>query len=629
MGGSIGRLRGKRIAVVLGASALGATLFASPAFAQDQKRHAVSLTGDPKVSADYKHFDWVNPEAPKGGRVRMHAQGTFDSLNPFPAQGQAAAGMPLIGSNFIYEPLFARNPDEATSNYALIAAWMSYPPDFSSVTFGLNPKARFNDGKPVTVEDIVFSFEMLKQHSPQFSTYYQHLIKAEVMDATQVKFTADAPGNRELPSIASDLLVIPKHWWTAKNDKGETRDITKTHLELPLGSGPYRVKSFEPGRSIVYERVKDWWANDLPIGKGQWNFSEIEIIYYRDRVAPFEAFKIGGIDYRAENSAKAWATEYEFEALKKGLVKREQLRVERVAGMQAFVMNQRRKVFQDVRVRKAVTLAFDFEWANKNLFYDQYIRLKSYFDNSELASRGLPEGRELEILNEVKADLPPDVFTTEWKNPINATPEDVRRNLSAAVKLLAEAGYTNRNGTLVDASGQPLAMEFLLDDASLDRIVQPFKQSLEKIGIKVTVRQVDSAQYEARTQSFDYDIILGSLGQSESPGNEQRDFFGSSSFDAKGSRNIIGVKSKAIDTIIEKVIFAKDRAELIAATRALDRVLLWNFYVVPNWHLPASRIAYWDKFGRPAKTPSRGADFLQSWWIDPVKDAALAAARAK
>jgi microcin C transport system substrate-binding protein len=400
-------------------------------------------------------------------------------------------------------------------------------------------------------------------------------------------------------------------------------------LELPLGSGPYKVKSFEPGRTVVMERVKDWWAAELPVNKGQWNFDEIEFAYFRDRVAPFEAFKRGEIDYWVEASAKNWATEFEFDALKRGLVKKEVVPIARVAPMQGFVMNQRRKVFQDVRVRKAITLAFDFEWANKNLFYDQYTRIKSYFDNSELASRGLPEGRELEILNEVKADLPPELFTAEWKNPTNATPEDVRRNLGAAVKLLAEAGYTNRNGTLVDAAGQPLAMEFLLDDPTFDRIVQPFKQALEKIGIKVTTRQVDSAQYETRTQSFDYDIIVGSLPQSESPGNEQRDYFGSTSVDIKGSRNSIGVKNKVIDAIIEKVVFAKDRPELVAATRALDRALLWNFYVVPQWTLPATRIAYWDKFGRAAKIPSGAVSFFQTWWIDPTKDAALIAARGK
>jgi microcin C transport system substrate-binding protein len=389
------------------------------------------------------------------------------------------------------------------------------------------------------------------------------------------------------------------------------------------------VKAFDAGRTITYERVKDWWAAGLPVAKGQWNFDEIDIIYYRDRVAPFEAFKKGDIDFWTETSAKSWATEYEFDAAKRGLVKREQIPITRVAPMQAFVMNLRRKVFQDIRVRRALALAFDFEWANKNLFYGQYTRLNSYFDNSELASRGLPEGRELEILNEVKADLPPELFTTEWKNPVNNTPEDARRNLGAAVKLLSEAGYTNKNGTLVDASGQALSFEILLDNPIWDRIVQPYKGTLEKLGLKVTIRQVDSAQYERRTNDFEYDIIIGSFPQSESPGNEQRYYFGSSTADQKGSRNAAGIKNKAVDAIIEKVIFAKDRADLVAATRALDRTLLWNYYAIPNWYLPAQRIAYWDKFGKPETLPSRDVDFLQSWWFDEAKDKALTAARAK
>ncbi len=613
----------RQVTRVVSASLLGAMLVA-PAIAQDLKRHAVSLVGDPKYPSDFKHFKWVNPDAPKGGRIRQAAQGSFDSLNQFPAQGQPAGGLALV-----FDHLFAGSPDEASTEYGLIAEWISYPADFGSATFGLRPAARFHDGKPVTPEDVIFSFETLKAASPLYSTYYQHVVKAEKTAPNEVRFTFDVKDNRELPQIVTQLPILPKHWWTAKAANGEPRDITKTSLELPLGSGPYKVKSFEPGRTIIYERVKDWWAANLPVSKGQWNFDEIEITYYRDRVAPFEAFKKGDLDYRSESSAKSWATEYEFDALKRGLVKKVQLPIVRVAPMTGFVMNTRRKTFQDVRIRKAVWLAFDFEWANKNLFYDQYIRLKSYFDNSELASRGLPEGRELELLNEVKAGLPPEVFTTEWKNPFNATPEDARRNLAAAAKLLAEAGYTNKAGTLIDAKGQPLAFEILLDDPAFDRVVQPYKGALEKLGIKVTIRQVDSAQYERRTGDYDYDIIVGQFAQSESPGNEQRNFFGSAELTKQGGRNAAGIADKAIDALIEKVVFAKDRTDLIAATRALDRALLWNFYIVPNWHLPAQRIAYWDKFGRPETLPSRGVDFLRIWWLDAAKDKALAAERAK
>jgi microcin C transport system substrate-binding protein len=626
----LGRIIGQRMALGTSLAMVGAAValtLATPVNAQDQKRTAISLAAPPKYEAGFKSFDWVNPDAPKGGRIRFFFKpGSFDSFNLFPAQGSPDVGVAFL---HLHSPLFASSPDESSAEYGQVAEWISYPPDFSSATFGLRAGARFHDGKPMMPEDVVFSFDTLKVSSPTYSGYYKNIIKAEKTGTNEVKFTFDVTGNRELPQIISQLPVLPKHWWQSKNDKGEPRDIAKSSLELPLGSGPYKIKSFEAGSKVVFERVKDWWGAELPVNKGQWNFDEVEILYFRERTAAFETFKRGDVEYWAEASAKSWATEFDFEALKRGIVKKEVVPIARVAPMQGFVMNQRRKVFQDVRVRRAITLAFDFDWANKNLFYDQYVRLKSYFDNSELASRGLPEGRELEILNEVRADLPPEVFATEWKNPTNATPEDVRRNLGAAVKLLAEAGYTNRNGTLVDAAGQPLAMEILLDDPGFDRIVQPFKQSLEKIGIKVTTRQVDSAQYETRTQSFDYDIIVGSLPQSESPGNEQRDYFSSISVDVKGSRNSIGVKNKAIDVIIEKLIFAKDRPELIAATRALDRALLWNFYLVPQWHLPASRIAYWDRFGRPAKTPSGDVSFLQTWWVDPAKDAALAAARGK
>jgi microcin C transport system substrate-binding protein len=589
-----------------------------------QRHHAISLVGKPKMSADYKAFDWVNPDAPKSGRLRQHAIGSFDSLNQFPVQGQAAAGIGLL-----HDRLFAASPDEASTAYAQIAEWVSYPDDFSSATFALREGAKFHDGRPITPDDVVFSMAALKKASPNYSTYYQHVTQVEATGPREVTFKFDTKGNRELPQIVSEMPVLPKHWWAAKNDKGEERDITKSSMEIPLGSGAYRVKAFEPGRSITYERVKDWWAKDLPVAKGQYNFDELHVVYYRDRVAAFEAFKTSDLDIWRETSAKSWATEFEFDAVKRGFVKVEKFPVQRVAPMQAFMMNLRRPQFQDLRVRRALNLAFDFEWANKNLFYDQYVRLNSYFDNSELASRKLPEGKELAILNAVKADVPAEVFSTEWKNPTNPTPEDARKSLSTAVKLLAEAGYQQKGGALVDSKGQPLAFEILLSDPIWDRIVQPFKGTLEKLGLKVTIRQVDSSQYQRRIDTFDFDMIVGSYPQSESPGNEQRDFFGSKSADMQGSRNVSGIKNKAVDAIIEKIVFATDRDDLVAATRALDRVLLWNSYVVPQWHLPAERVATWDVFGRPNVMPSRGSDLLRTWWFDSDKAKALAQARGK
>jgi len=383
----------------------------------------------------------------------------------------------------------------------------------------------------------------------------------------------------------------------------------------------------DSGRAIVYERVKDWWAKDLPIAKGQWNFDELRFVYFRDRVPAFEAFKSGQLDYWLENSAKYWATGYDFDAANRGLVKREKLPTKTVAYMQSFAFNLRRPQFQDPRVRRAFNLAFDFEWANKSLFYDSYTRLGSYFDNSELKATGLPQGRELEILSELKGQVPPEVFTTEWKNPVNATPQDARKHLNEAAKLLAEAGWTPKNGVLTNAKGDELTAEFLLQQPDFERIVQPYKAALDKLGIKASIRIVDTSQYQRRHDIFDFDIIVASFPQSESPGNEQRDFWGSDAAGKEGSRNVIGIKNPAIDTLIDRIIMAKDRDDLVAATRALDRVLLWNHYVVPQYHLPFERVAMWDMYRRPDKLPSRNSSFMRVWWYDEAAAKRLAEPR--
>jgi microcin C transport system substrate-binding protein len=606
------------------AVAAGVVLFDAPVLANDERRHAMSLVGDPKYGPDFKHFGWVNPNAPKGGRVRQFDDGSFDTLNPFPVQGEKAPGLGLL-----FDHLFASSPDEPSTEYALIAEWASYPADFSSVTFGLRKEARFHDGQPITPEDVVYSFDTLRRVVPLYASYYKDVDKAEATGEREVTFRFKTKNNRELPHIMSQLQVIPKHWWEATNAKGEKRDITKSSMEPPLGSGPYRIKSFEGGREIVYQRVADWWAKDLPVSKGQWNFDELKFVMFRDRTPAWESFKAGDLDFWRETSAKNWATEFEFDAVKKDLVKKHMLPVKRVAGMQSFVMNLRRAQFRDVRVRRAMNLAFDFEAANKNLFYDSYIRVGSYFDNSELASRGLPTGRELEILNEVKAEIPPEVFTTEWKNPVNKSPEDFRRNLAEAAKLLAAAGYTAKGGVLANTAGQPLTMEFLIANPQFTRIVEPYVGTLKRLGINASIRVVDSAQYQRRAEKFDFDVILGGFGQSESPGNEQREFWGSAAADREGSRNYIGIKNPAIDKLIEKVVFARDRADLVAATRALDRVLLWNHYVVPNWHLPFDRIAVWNFYGRPEKLPERATSFTQTWWFDQAAFDKVKAARGK
>jgi microcin C transport system substrate-binding protein len=586
------------------------------------QHHALSLMGEPHYGPDFTHFDWVNPSAPKGGRVRQWTLGSFDSLNPFPVKGSAAAGLRLI-----YDTLMMQSPDEPATSYGLIAEWVAYPADFSSATFQLRSGARFHDGKPITPEDVIFSLDTLKKISPNYALYYKDVARAEKTGERQVTFNFDVKGNRELPLIIGDLIVLPKHFYGVAGANGELRDLSKSTLEIPLGSGPYRIKEMDPGRSITYERVKDWWAKDLPVAAGQWNFDEINYTYFRDRVPAFEAFKAGQLDYWYENSAKSWATAYDFDAVTRGLVKRHKVPTKSVSEMQTFAFNIRRPQFQDPRVRRAFNLAFDFEWSNKNLFYDQYQRLESYFDNSELKAPPRPEGRELELLQEVKDQVPPEVFTTVWHNPVNATAEDVRKHLSQAAKLFAEAGWTAKNGVLTNAQGTELTAEFLLVQPDFERIVLPFKSALEKLGVKASVRIVDTSQYQRRHDTFDFDIIVATFAQSESPGNEQREFWGSSAADKEGSRNVIGIKNPAIDKLIDKVILAHDRQELVAATRALDRVLLWNHFVVPQWHFPYDRLAMWDMYRRPDKLPSRSGSFLRVWWYDDAAAKRLGEAR--
>jgi len=623
----------------------------APASATKQTRHhALSLVGEPKYGPEFKHFDWVNPDAPKGGALRSFVEGSFDSLNPFSVKGAPAGDLGLV-----FDALMASSPDEASAEYCLICEWVSYPPDYSSVRFGIRPEARFQDGSPITPEDVIFSFEVQKKAHPRTAFYYKNVVKAEKTGEHEVTFTFDVKGNRELPQIVGQLNVVPKKFWEGTGPDGQPRDLTKTTMEIPVGSGAYKIKEFDAGRSIAYERVKDYWAKDLPVSKGQWNFDEIKLTYFLDRTPAFEEFKSGKLDFWTEISASRWATAYDFDAIKKGWVKKEAIPIKRVAPMQAFVFNLRRKQFQDPRVRHAFNLAFNFEEANKKLFYDLYVRVDSYFANSELAATGLPQGRELEILNEVRDEIPPQVFTTEWKNSVNRTPEEFRDHMREASKLLAEAGWkleqqsaaddacgffcktlrtvglvsAKTENVLRNAQGATFEVEFLIDSPDFERIVIPYAQDLQKLGIKARARVVDSAQFKRRTDAHDYDIIIDNFAQSESPGNEQRDFWGSAAADKDGSNNTAGIKNPAVDKLIDKVVFAKDREELLAATHALDRVLLWNYYVVPQWHYPFERVAYWDVFGRPQKLPSRSSAVTQVWWIDPEKQKALATAHGQ
>ena len=592
-----------------------AGLLAGSAFAQDApvQHHALSLIGEPKYPADFTHFNYVNPDAPKGGVVRLADIGGFDSLNPILYKGEAAAGLGLV-----YETLMSDSIDEPSTSYGLIAETASYPADYSSVTFRLRRDARWHDGTPISPDDVIYSLGINKEANPRLGLYYKNVSKAELTGDNEVTFTFDVKNNRELPMIMGQLTILPKHYWTGKDASGKTRDPLATTLEPPLGSGPYRIKEVKPGRSIAFERVTDYWGKDLPVNKGQWNYDEVRFEYYRDQTVAFESFKAGNLDYWQESSAKSWATSYDFAAVRDGRVKRQEVAIKRTQPMQAFVFNIRRQQFADRRVRQAFNLAFDFEWANKNLFYGQYQRVGSYFQNSELAAPAeLPQGTELEILNEVKDQVPPEVFTDVHRNPVNATQDDNRANLRKAVQLLKEAGWEVKNGVLIDAEiGRRMTVEFLLVSPLFERIVQPYLRALERLGIKGTLRLVDTAQYTRRLNSFDYDIVVGNFAQSDSPGNEQRDYWGAEAADREGSTNLIGIKDPAIDKLVDRVIFAKDRDELVAATRALDRVLLWNDFVVPQWFSPEVRIAYWNRYGQPETLPGLTPGFLQVWWYD-------------
>ncbi|EJW11197.1 ABC transporter, periplasmic substrate-binding protein [Rhodovulum sp. PH10] len=591
---------------------------ASPAAEGLAWRHGMSLFGDLKYPAWFKYFDYVEPSAPKGGAVRLGVFGTFDNLNSVVAgvKGAISAGLDLI-----YDTLMSPALDEVSTEYGLLAEAASYPPDFASVTYRLRPNAKWHDGMPVTPEDVIFSFEAFKANSPMLAAYYRHVVKAEKSGKRDVTFTFDAPGNRELPQIVGQIAVLPKHWWEGTDAAGNKRDIAATTLEPPLGGGAYKIEEVVPGRSIVFRRVEDYWGRNLPVNIGQNNFDTLRFEYFRDSTVALEAFKADQTDFRTESSAKNWATAYDFPAVAEKRVVKEEFPIRNMGVMQAFVLNIRREKFVDPRVRRAFNCAFDFEEMNKQIFYGQYKRIASYFEGTELASSGLPEGQELEILQTVKDKVPAKVFTVPYTNPVSGSREAVRANLLEGRRLLREAGFEVRDQRLVNAkTGEPFTVEFLASDPAFERVFLFYKPSLERLGISVSVRTVDDAQYENRLRQWDYDVITGSWGESLSPGNEQRGYWGSAAADQPGSRNLIGIKDAAIDALIERVIYATSRAELVAATRALDRVLLAHDFVVPQWTYGKQRTARWDRFGRPKTMPEYGAAaFPTIWWWDAEK----------
>jgi microcin C transport system substrate-binding protein len=593
-------------------------LLAFTGVAHGAATRGMSLFGDLKYGPDFKHFDYVNPDASKGGTMRYSAIGTFDTLNPFVVKGVPAAG---IGG--IFDTLTVSSQDEPASEYGLVADKIELAPDRLSVLYTIRKEARFHDGSPMTPEDVVWTFETLRaKGQPMYRSYYGDVTKAEKEGERGVRFSFKSADNRELPQILGEMPVLSKAYWSG-------RDFEKTTLDPPLGSGPYKIESVDPGRSITYRRVNDYWAADLPVNKGRNNVDVIRYDYYRDGTIALEAFKAGQYDVRRENSSKSWATGYDSPALREGLIKKEQIPNQLPSGMQGLGYNLRRPLFQDPRVRQALAYAFDFEWSNKNLFYGLYARTRSYFDNSELAATGLPQGEELKILDKARGKIPDEVFTQEYNPPKYDGSGNIRDGLRVALKLLKEAGWTFKGEKLVnDETGQPFEFEILLDDPAYERIALPFAKNLERMGITARVRTVDVAQYEKRMETFDFDMAVALFPQSLSPGNEQREFFGSPAADQPGSRNVLGIKSPVIDEVIEELIRAPDRATLVAHARALDRVLQYGYYVVPQFHLGAFWVAYWDKFRRPETSPKYGLG-IDTWWVDPNAEQSVEAKKGE
>jgi microcin C transport system substrate-binding protein len=617
-----------RIAGLTAAASSFPVLRPTPSAAQSpaagkQWLHALSLFEEVKYPPGFKHFDYVNPNAPKGGVARQIAIGTFDNFNIVVSgvKGNVAAAL----EGFLYDTLMVGSLDEVSTEYGLLAETVSHAPDHSSAAYRLRANARWHDGKPITPADVIFSFEAFKKHHPQLSAYYRHVAKIEQTGEREITFTFDQPGNRELPLIVGQITVLPKHWWDGADGSGRKRDISATTLEPPLGCGAYRVRDFVPGRSISYERVKDYWGKDLNVNIGRDNFDELRFEYFRDSTVAIEAFKADHVDWRSENSAKDWETAYDFPAVREKRVVKEEFPIVHIGVMQAFVPNMRHDKFKDARVRRALNFAFDFEEMNKQIFFGRYKRISSYFEGTELASSGKPAGLELEILQAVRDQVPAELFDQVYTNPVAGSPDKVRANLREATRLLRDAGYEVRNQQLVNAkTGELFTIELLVSQPSSERFMLFYKPSLERLGFQVTVRRVDDAQYQNRLRSWDFDIITVVWGQSLSPGNEQRAYWSSQAADISGSRNFAGIKNPAVDKLIDRVIFAKNRAELVAATKALDRVLLWNHYVVPQWTYGKAMTARWDRFGRPDPLPKYGVSgFPTVWWWDATKAAKI------
>ena len=572
--------------------------------------HAIAMHGEPKYNQDFISVEYISNSAEKGGDIVRSSIGTYDTFNPFTLKGTSAAGIGLL-----YETLTTGSSDEAFTEYGLLAKSIEWPDDRSWVTYTLRDEAKWHDGKKITSDDVVWTFNTLMEKGhPFYKYYYGDVSEVIKISENKVKFLFSTNTNKELVLIVGQLPVLPKHYWENKN-------FEETTLDVPIGSGPYKIKSFDAGRSITYELDLNYWGfknNIVPIKVGKDNMGSIRYDYYKDRGVEREAFKSGEIDFFSENSSKEWATSYDINAVNEGLIKKELIAHENPQGMQAFAFNTRKDIFADKKVRKALSYAFDFEWTNKNLFYGAYKRTDSFFENSELASSGLPSQEELAYLNPYMDQLPKEIFNEEYRNPKTDGSGFIRSELQEATKLLKEAGWVLKDGKLENSKGEIFEFEILLVSPAFERIVLPFIDNLEKLGINATLRTIDSSQYQKRIESFDFDMVVFTFSQSLSPGNEQRNFWSSEAADTNGSRNIIGIKNDVIDLLIENLINAKDREDLITITKALDRVLLWNYYVIPQWHISSYRVLYWDIFDQPKQKPKYSLGF-DTWWVNQNK----------
>ncbi len=592
---------------------VGLALILTSGVGHAEPRHGLSLFGPLKYGPDFPYFDYVNPNAPKGGVLHRATVGSYDSLNPFILKGVPAALAALP-----FESLLTSSSDEADAAYGLVAGSVELAADRSWVRFTLRPEARWHDGTPITADDVVFSYETLTTDGhPSFLIQYAGVDRVVADTDAQVTFHFSDLENRKLPLLVGAMPIISKAYYA-------TVEFTKTTLTAPLASGPYRVGTVDAGRAITYERVADYWGASLPVNAGRHNFDAIRVDYYRDRTVMVEALKSGEFDYHEEFTSKTWATAYDIAAVRDGRLIMEVLPDNTPSGVQAFFVNTRRAKFADPRVREALSYAFDYEWTNKNIFFGLYDRMASYFENSELAARGLPSDEELALLEPFRDQLPDALFTRAFEPPKTDGSGKNRRNLRTARKLLQDAGWVAKDGALVNAeTGEAMVIEFLYFERTFERILGPFARNLERLGIKANLRLVDPTQYIRRLEEHDFDITTRRFVQQLSPGAELRSYFGSAAADQVGSLNSSGIKSPVVDAMIEHVLSAADRPSMVAASRALDRVLLWGHYMVPQWYKGEHHLVFWDLYGRPEVKPTYAIGELDTWWIDPDKQAAL------